>query len=197
MLNTLYFRTAGMAAVWLCEVRGQFSDGYYENNEAWMDEEKSRILEGFLGADVEVAGEGWKGGLDMGDGYREGCPLSGVEALESVLSNLNYHEAWPYRVAFYYTFGEKYGIEKLKELQDAWAFEVVEDIAFDAWFLHGMPSYRDSPWYKQHEAKLKECINEEELLDYFENLNKDAIIEKVYENMAELDMVLQYSGHNR
>ena len=31
MLNTLSFRTAGMAAVWLCEVRGQFSDGYYEN----------------------------------------------------------------------------------------------------------------------------------------------------------------------
>lgn len=197
MLNTLSFRTAGMAAVWLCEVRGQFSDGYYENDEAWMDEEKSRILEGFLGADVEVAGEGWKGGLDMGDGYREGCPLSGVEALKRVLSNLNYHEAWPYRVAFYYAFGEKYGIEKLKELQDAWAFEVVEDIAFDAWFLHGTPSYRDSIWYKQHEVKLKECISEEELHDYFENLDKDAVIEKVYENMDELDMVLRYSGHNR
>lgn len=197
MLNTLSFRTTGMAAVWLCEVRGQFSDGYYENDEAWMDEEKSRILEGFLGADVEVAGEGWKGGLDMGDGYREGCPLSGVEALKRVLSNLNYHETWPYRVAFYYAFGEKYGIEKLKELQDAWAFEVVEDIAFDAWFLHGMPSYRDSLWYKQHEVKLKECISEEELLDYFENLDKDAVIEKVYENMDELDMVLRYSGHNR
>lgn len=196
MLNTLSFRTAGMAAVWLCEVRGQFSDGYYENDEVWMDEEKSRVLEGFLSADVEVAGEGWKGGLDMGDGYREGCPLSGVEALESVLSNLNYRETWPYRVVFYYAFGEKYGIEKLKELQNLCLLEIAEDMVFDAWFWQGMPSYSNSHWYKQREAELKDRINLEELLDYFENLDKDATIEKVYENMDELDMVLRYSGHN-
>ena len=196
MLNTLSFRTAGMAAVWLCEVRGQFSDGYYENDEAWIDEEKSRVLEGFLGADVEVAGEGWKGGLDMGDGYRESCPLSGVEALESVLSHLNYRKVWPYRVAFYYAFGEKYGIEKLKELRAECAFEVAEDMVFDAWFLQGMPSYHDTRWYKQREIKLKEMVNLEELLEYFENLDRDETIGKVYDNMDELDMILRYSGHN-
>ena len=196
MLNTLSFRTAGMAAVWLCEVRGQFSDGYYENDEVWMDEEKSRILGGFLGADVEVAGEGWKGGLDMGDGYREGCPLSGVEALESVLPYLNYRKTWPYRVAFYYAFGEKYGIEKLKELQNLCLLEIAEDMVFDAWFWQGMPSYSKSHWYQQRKDELKDRINLEELLDYFENLDKDATIEKVYENMDELDMVLRYSSHN-
>lgn len=196
MLNTLTFKTPGMAAVWLGEIRNQFSDGYYEFDEVWMDDEKSRIIEGFLHADVEVAGEDWKGGLDMGNGYREGCPLSGVEVLENMLSNLKYRKVWPYCVAFYYAFGEKYGIEKLKEMQNLCLLEIAEDMVFDAWFWQGMPSYSKSHWYQQRMAELKDRINLVELLEYFENLDRDATIEKVRENIDEIDMVLGYNACN-
>lgn len=196
MLNTLTFKTPGMAAVWLGEIRNQFSDGYYEFDEAWMDDEKSRIIEEFQHANVEVAGEDWKSGLDMGKGYRESCPLSGVKALESILSELKYHRVWPYCMAFYYAFGEKYGIEKLKELQKLCVLEVAEDMVFDAWFWQGMPSYSKSHWYQQRKDELKDRINLEELLEYFENLDRDATIEKLRKNIDEIDMVLGYNACN-
>lgn len=56
-------------------------------------------------ADVEVAGEGWKAGIDTGDGYRKGSPLSGRRVLESVLGYLQ--DGWAWRVVAQYAIGEK------------------------------------------------------------------------------------------
>lgn len=52
-MSTLYFKTPGIAAVWLCEIRGQFSDGVFENHPAWERMSTREILYEFLRADEQ------------------------------------------------------------------------------------------------------------------------------------------------
>ena len=189
MLNTLYFRTAGIAAIYLLEIRGQITDGYYENSDLW-DSEQGDILEDFVNAEIEVAGEKWKRGLQTSDG-RISCPVSGIEALESVLSFLNEETHWPYRVGLYYALGEKYGIELVKKMSANRGENAVEALALYLWHIAG-----DDHVYKTmiKDRRLTSLFDINELCEFLKSLDPKELIDKVESASDELDEVLDYQG---
>lgn len=187
MLNTLSFRTAGMAAVWLCEIRGQFSDGTFENHSAWKNEDTREILWDFMRADVEVAGEGWKAGIDTGDGYRKGSPLSGRRALESVLGYLQ--DGWAWRVVAQYAIGEKYGIEVVKKLNESYLMDYLTNRMLSKVWKCEKFCYKN---IRKEMAQINKIVNVKEVTAYFETLDRYQVLEDLYEHADELDMVLDY-----
>lgn len=190
-MSTLSFKTPGIAAVWLCEIRGQFSDGYYENNDAWEDEECSELLQNFLSATVEVKGDEWKAGLDTGSRYRKCCPLSGSDALWSLISYLRNGEKWAWRVPVYYALGEKYDLDKLCELSDSYLDSyLVSEILERAWEIE--KHYASDSYRKKKLEQINKIIDVEEAVAYFKTINKDEVLRKLTENVEELDAVLNF-----
>lgn len=185
--NTLSFRTAGIAAVWLCEIRGQFSDGTYENNSAWENPEMKDILWGFMDADVEVAGENWKAGLDMGDGYCESSPFSGRACLKSVLRYLK--DEWAWRVVAQYAIGEKYGIEVVKQLEENHFMEYLTNRMLSKVWKCEKFCYKN---IRKEMASINKIIDVKEVTEYFSTLDRYEVLDKLLKNADELDEVLKY-----
>lgn len=187
MLNTLSFRTAGMAAVWLCEIRSQFSDGTFENHRAWKNKGTREILWSFMRADVEVAGKDWEAGIDTGDGYREGSPLSGSLALDRVLKYLK--DGWAWRVVAQYAIGEKYGIEVVKKLDESCLMNYLTHRMLSKVWKCEKFCYKNT---RKEMAQINKIVNVKEVTAYFETLDRYQVLEDLYEHADELDMVLDY-----
>ena len=185
-MSTLYFKTPGIAAVWLCEIRGQFSDGIFENNSAWENPETNEILFEFLQADVKV-GSGGKPGLNMSNGERLYCPLSGTNCLNEFLTYLYSGHAWAWRVVVFYTLGELYGINIVKKLNSCCIYGLATYLAAEAW---GYSSFYLKSERTRKLARANKIINVEDALAKFKQLDPREMLIKLRRHANELDDAL-------
>ena len=184
-MSTLYFKTPGIAAVWLCEIRGQFSDGVFENHSAWERTSTREILYEFLSADAKV-GSG-KHGIYLSNGEHVRCPLSGTTCLDEFLAYLYRGNNWAWRVVVYYTLGELYGINIVKKLYSCCIDELATYLITEAW---GYPHFYLKSERARKLAKANKIINVEDALAKFKQLNPHEMLTNLRRHADELDDAL-------